>query len=80
MTQEANDNSPAAQGPRQDGDPPMATMWHPVSERLPTGCDLLLWVHGPFVGQWDAANGVWVDKTSRARLSPIRFWCPIVPP
>lgn len=80
MTQAANDNSPAGHGPRQDGGAPTATTWYPVSERLPTGYELLLWVYGPFVGQWDEENGVWVDKTSRTRLSPIRFWCPIVPP
>lgn len=75
-----NDNRLTVDAPFSKGVSPDALMWHPVSELLPIDRELLLWIHSPFVGHWDAMEGTWVDKTSRVHLSPIQCWAYITPP
>lgn len=76
----ANDNRVAADAPLAEGALPCAVVWHQVADPPPVDRELLLWVYGPFVGQWDAVDGIWVDKTSREPVCPVRFWAYITPP
>jgi hypothetical protein len=58
-----------------------APIWVSVAEREPPiDRELLMWVHGPFIGHWDGSQGVWVEKMSRAHLAPIRYWAYITAP
>jgi hypothetical protein len=75
-----NDNRLTVDAPFSEGVLRDALLWHPKSELPPINRELLLWVHSPFVGHWDAVEGAWVDKTSRVHLGPIQFWAYITPP
>jgi hypothetical protein len=52
-----NDNRLTVDAPFPEGVLPNALIWYPVSKVLPVNLELLLWIHSPFVGHWDAVEG-----------------------
>ena len=54
--------------------------WRSI-DSAPKDRELLLWVHGPFIGRWLARyGGQWFEKTSGIILEPVRYWAELNSP